>query len=79
MHFVAQAFQGTPRAKSKENSESSESSGSSSSQSLDLEFSNVCDPQLFLMTTRVGGVGLNLTAASRVIIVDPSENPRFAP
>lgn len=78
MHFVAQAFQDELRAKSVENSESSESSGSSNSQSSDLEFSNVCEPDIFLMTTRVGGVGLNLTAASRVIIVDPSENPRFA-
>jgi SNF2 family DNA or RNA helicase len=29
----------------------------------------------FLLTTQVGGVGLNLTGADRVIIVDPSWNP----
>ncbi|XP_078692407.1 DNA excision repair protein ERCC-6-like [Branchiostoma floridae x Branchiostoma belcheri] len=30
---------------------------------------------VFLLTTQVGGVGLNLTAADRVIIYDPSWNP----
>uniref|UniRef100_T1J2S8 DNA repair and recombination protein RAD54-like n=1 Tax=Strigamia maritima TaxID=126957 RepID=T1J2S8_STRMM len=30
---------------------------------------------LFLLTTKVGGVGLTLTAADRVIILDPSWNP----
>jgi hypothetical protein len=34
------------------------------------------EPLVFLMTTRVGGVGLNLTQATRVIIADPSDNPR---
>ncbi|PHJ26124.1 swi2 snf2-containing protein rad26 [Cystoisospora suis] len=35
------------------------------------------DPEIFvlLLTTRVGGVGLNLTAADRVVIVDPDWNP----
>lgn len=32
-------------------------------------------PPIFLMTTKVGGIGLNLTNASRVIIADPSWNP----
>lgn len=32
-------------------------------------------PDVFLMTTSVGGMGLNLTAASRVIIIDPAQNP----
>lgn len=32
-------------------------------------------PDVFLMTTSVGGMGLNLTAGSRVIIVDPAQNP----
>ena len=31
---------------------------------------------VFLLTTGVGGVGLTLTAADRVIIVDPAWNPQ---
>ena len=30
---------------------------------------------VFLLTTQVGGVGLTLTAADRVVIYDPSWNP----
>lgn len=33
------------------------------------------DIHIFLLTTQVGGVGLNLTVADRIIIVDPSWNP----
>ncbi|XP_074771499.1 DNA excision repair protein ERCC-6-like [Athene noctua] len=33
------------------------------------------DYSVFLLTTQVGGVGITLTAASRVVIFDPSWNP----
>ncbi|KAL7670996.1 hypothetical protein ACOME3_005911 [Neoechinorhynchus agilis] len=33
------------------------------------------DPMVMLLTTQVGGVGITLTAADRVIIYDPSWNP----
>ncbi|XP_057575230.1 DNA excision repair protein ERCC-6-like [Hippopotamus amphibius kiboko] len=33
------------------------------------------DYSVFLLTTQIGGVGLTLTAASRVVIFDPSWNP----
>ncbi|KAK9449085.1 SNF2 family N-terminal domain-containing protein [Limtongia smithiae] len=39
------------------------------------EFNNTPDIDLFLLTTRVGGLGVNLTGADRVIIYDPDWNP----
>lgn len=38
-------------------------------------FNNDPDIHLFLLTTRVGGLGVNLTGANRVIIYDPDWNP----
>ena len=36
-------------------------------------FSNPCpgSPTIFLMSLKAGGVGINLTAASRVFLIDP--------
>ena len=39
------------------------------------EFNNKPDVHLFLLTTKVGGLGVNLTGADRVIIYDPDWNP----
>lgn len=38
-------------------------------------FNTSPDVSVFLLTTRVGGLGVNLTSASRVIIYDPDWNP----
>lgn len=38
-------------------------------------FNNDPDIEIFLLTTKVGGLGVNLTGASRVIIYDPDWNP----
>lgn len=44
-------------------------------QDLVDQFNNDPDMQLFLLTTKVGGLGVNLTGADRVIIYDPDWNP----
>jgi DNA excision repair protein ERCC-6 len=44
-------------------------------QSLVDRFNNDPDIHVFLLTTKVGGLGVNLTGANRVIIFDPDWNP----
>ena len=44
-------------------------------QGLVDEFNNNADAHVFLLTTKVGGLGVNLTGADRVIIYDPDWNP----
>ncbi|OJD19026.1 hypothetical protein AJ78_00977 [Emergomyces pasteurianus Ep9510] len=39
------------------------------------EFNNNPETHVFLLTTKVGGLGVNLTGADRVIIYDPDWNP----
>ncbi|KAF2633730.1 hypothetical protein BU25DRAFT_11938 [Macroventuria anomochaeta] len=44
-------------------------------QDLVDEFNKSPDLHVFLLTTKVGGLGVNLTGANRVIIYDPDWNP----
>ncbi|EEP77353.1 hypothetical protein UREG_02202 [Uncinocarpus reesii 1704] len=44
-------------------------------QSIVDEFNTDPDIHVFLLTTKVGGLGVNLTGADRVIIYDPDWNP----
>ncbi|CAJ2506378.1 Uu.00g005080.m01.CDS01 [Anthostomella pinea] len=44
-------------------------------QNLVDQFNNTPEIDLFLLTTKVGGLGVNLTGANRVIIFDPDWNP----
>lgn len=44
-------------------------------QDLVDEFNKSPDLDVFLLTTKVGGLGVNLTGANRVIIYDPDWNP----
>ena len=46
-----------------------------SRQTLVDDFNNNPDTHVFLLTTKVGGLGVNLTGADRVIIYDPDWNP----
>lgn len=39
------------------------------------KFQSRADIPVFLLTSQVGGLGLTLTAADRVIVVDPAWNP----
>lgn len=39
------------------------------------KFQHKDGPPIFLLTTKVGGEGITLTSATRVIVVDPSDNP----
>ena len=47
----------------------------SSRQAMVDEFNTNPDAHVFLLTTKVGGLGINLTGADRVIIYDPDWNP----
>jgi len=47
----------------------------SSRQPLISRFNSSPDIFVFLLTTKVGGLGVNLTGASRVVIYDPDWNP----
>ena len=49
--------------------------GIASRQPMIEKFNNNSDIFAFLLTTRVGGLGVNLTGANRVIIYDPDWNP----
>ena len=46
-----------------------------SRQAMVDEFNSNPDAHVFLLTTKVGGLGINLTGADRVIIYDPDWNP----
>ena len=43
----------------------------------DQDFQEGPGAPIFLLTTQVGGLGLTLTKAARVIVVDPAWNPRY--
>jgi hypothetical protein len=41
------------------------------------EFNNTPEQFVFLISTRAGGVGLNITSANKVVIMDPNWNPAY--
>ncbi|KAJ7948084.1 Protein CHROMATIN REMODELING like [Quillaja saponaria] len=41
------------------------------------DFQDGIGAPIFLLTSQVGGLGLTLTKADRVIVVDPAWNPRY--
>lgn len=41
------------------------------------DFNSSSDSFVFLISTKAGGVGLNITAANKVVIVDPNWNPSY--
>ncbi|KAH7825182.1 uncharacterized protein MONOS_2005, partial [Monocercomonoides exilis] len=74
-HRVLNAFHGREKPRSFDSSYSSKSPSPSPSPSSSRAAHASNMPAVLLLSTRVGGVGLTLTGADRVIMFDPSWNP----